>query len=91
MPLSDALPLKTKPRNIGKKIALVCAGFSFTCFFLALGMAIWLYMTYGKHVYTGSMFATTFFFFTAAVVLYEMSRPQRLLPPPQDDESRRAD
>jgi hypothetical protein len=75
-------PKSVKPRGIGKKISLVCAGGSFTCAFLAFGFALWSWRTYGTHVYTGSLFATTFFFFTAAIVLYEMSRPQPVLPLP---------
>jgi hypothetical protein len=69
-------------RHLGKKISLICAGGSLTGFFLSFGLALWAWSVYGKHVYTGSLFATTFFFFTAAVVLYEMSRPQPPLPPP---------
>ncbi len=68
-------------RGIAKKISLICAGGSLTFAILALGMAFWAWANYGKHVYTGSLFATTFFFFTAAIVLYEMSRPQPPLPP----------
>lgn len=71
------------PRSTMKKIAFICAGSSITCAVLALGLSFWSWMTYGKHVYTGSLFATTFFFFTAAVVLYEMSRP---LPPLPEEE-----
>jgi multisubunit Na+/H+ antiporter MnhG subunit len=75
-------PTPTKPRGIGKKIALVCAGCSFTCGFLALGLALWFWVSHGAtHVYTASLLATTFFFVSAAVVLYEMSKPQPLLPP----------
>jgi len=81
-------PSSPRPRGIAKKIALVCAGGSFTCFFLSLGLAFWAMNEYGKHVYTGSLFATCFFFFSAAVVLYEMSRPQQPLPPhsPADEQ-----
>lgn len=68
------------PRSSLKKIALICAGGSFTFFFLSLGLSIWAWFTYGKHVYTGSLGATSFFFFAAAVVLYEMSRPLPPLP-----------
>jgi hypothetical protein len=68
-------------RSPAKKFALICAGGAFTGAVLALGLSFWAWMTYGKHVYTGSLFATTFFFFSAAVVLYEMSRPQPPLPP----------
>lgn len=68
-------------RNIGKKIALVCAGASLTCGFLTLGATLWFWKTGGKPIYTGSLGATTFFFVTAAIVLYEMSRPQQPLPP----------
>lgn len=68
-------------RSTVKKFVLVIAGATLTCAVLTLGLAFWAWMTYGKHVYTGSLFATTFFFFTAAVVLYEMSRPPRPLPP----------
>jgi hypothetical protein len=70
------------PRSAIKKFSLICAGGSFTCAILTLGLALWFWMQYGKHVYTGSAFAATFFFFTAAVVLYEMSRPLPPLPPP---------
>jgi hypothetical protein len=69
------------PRGTAKKISLALAGGAFTCAVLTLGLSFWSWMTYGKHVYTGSLFATTFFFFSAAVVLYEMSRPQPPLPP----------
>lgn len=69
------------PRGTAKKISFALAGASFTCAFLTLGLSFWSWMHYGKHVYTGSLFATTFFFFSAAVVLYEMSRPQPPLPP----------
>jgi hypothetical protein len=68
-------------RGLAKRISLYLAGGSFTCAVLSLGLSFWSWMTYGKHVYTGSLFATTFFFFSAAVVLYEMSRPQQPLPP----------
>lgn len=81
-------PKAFQPRGFGKKTALVFAGGSFTCAFLSLGLSLWSWMTYGKHVYTGSLFATTFFFFTAAVVLYEMSRPQPVLPVASSDEDR---
>ena len=75
-------PPLTKPRGIGKKIALVCAGGSLIGSFFALGLALWFWMSHGiSHLYTASLIATTFFFFSAAVVLYEMSKPQRLLPP----------
>lgn len=67
-------------RSAVKKVVLVIAGATFTCALLSLGLAFWAWMSYGKHVYTGSLFATTFFFFTAAVVLYEMSRPRQTLP-----------
>ena len=68
-------------RGIAKKISLISAGASLTCAILSLGLAFWAWVNYGKHVYTGSLFATTFFFFTAAIVLYEMSRPLPPLPP----------
>jgi hypothetical protein len=68
-------------RGPAKKFSLICAGGAFTGAVLTLGLSFWSWMTYGKHVYTGSLFATTFFFFSAAVVLYEMSRPQPPLPP----------
>ena len=72
----------TKPRGIGKKIALVFAGGSLTCAFLTLGLALWFWTSYGiGHVYTASLFATTVFFLSAAVVLHAMSKPQPLLPP----------
>lgn len=74
----------TQPRSTVKKVVLVIAGAILTCAVLTLGLAFWAWMTYGKHVYTSSLFATTFFFFTASVVLYEMSRPPRPLPPPED-------
>jgi len=68
------------PRSIGKKIALICAASSGTCGFLTFGATLWASMTYGKHVYTASLGATTFFFVTAAIVLYEMSRRKPILP-----------
>jgi len=71
-------------RSKVKKFVFVCAGASVTCALLTLGLSFWSWMTYGKHVYTGSLFATTFFFFSAAVVLYEMSLPQQPLPPAGD-------
>lgn len=75
-------PPLTKPRGIGKKIALLCACASLGCSFFALGLALWFWMSHGiTHVYTASLFATTFFFFSAAVVVYEMSKPQPILPP----------
>lgn len=75
----------TKPRGIGKKIALVCAGGSLACGFFALGLALWFWMSHGAaHVYTASLFATTFFFVSAAVVLHAMSQPQPLLPPEEN-------
>jgi hypothetical protein len=73
-------PPQAPRRGIGKKISFVAAGGSFACAFLTFGISLWSWMTNGKGVYTGSLFATTFFFFTAAVVLYEMSRPQPPLP-----------
>lgn len=78
-------------RNIGKKIALVCAGGSLTCAFLSLGATLWFWQTGGKPVYTGSLGATTFFFVTAAIVLYEMSRPQQPLPPMESPHGETAD
>ncbi len=75
------------PRNLGKKIALVFAASSFTCAFLTFGAGLWAWMTYGKHVYTGSLFATTFFFVTATIVLYEMSRRKPILPQQERFES----
>jgi hypothetical protein len=78
-------PTPTQPRGIGKKIALVCAGGSVTCAFLTLGLAFWFWMSHGlAHVYTASLFATTFFFITAAVVLHAMSKPQPRLPPEEN-------
>ena len=75
----------TKPRGLGKKIALISAGGSFTCGFLALGLALWFWVSHGAtHVYTASLLATTFFFVSAAVVLYGMSKPQPLLPPEEN-------
>ena len=71
-------------RSIGKKIALVCAGFSLTCGFLTMGATLWFWQTGGKPIITGSLGATTFFFVTAAIVLYEMSRPQQPLPSPDE-------
>jgi len=72
-------------RGFLKKLSLISAVFSFASALLALGLAIWSWMIYGKqHVYTGSLGATSFFFFSAAIVLYEMSRPQPPLPPPDD-------
>lgn len=71
----------TKPRSIGKKIALVFAGGSLTFAVLALGLALWFWMSHGvAHVYTTSLLATTFFFVCVAVVLHAMSKPQPLLP-----------
>jgi len=81
LPMTPPSP-PTKARSIGKKIALVCAGGSLTCGFFALGLALWFWMSHGvAHVYTASLFATTFFFVSAAAVLYGMSQPQALLPP----------
>jgi hypothetical protein len=71
-------------RGTVKKVVLVIAGATFTCAVLSLGLALWAWMTYGKHVYTSSLVATTFFFVTAAIVLYEMSRPKQALPPPEE-------
>ncbi|MFN3884712.1 MAG: hypothetical protein ACK4Q4_08145 [Rhodocyclaceae bacterium] len=72
-------------RGFLKKLSLIGAGASFTCFVLSLGLTIWSWFVHGKqHVYTGSLGATSFFFFTAAIVLYEMSRPQPPLPPPDE-------
>ncbi len=80
-----APPPPTQPRGIGKKIALICAGGSLTCAFLAVGLALWFWMSHGiDHVYTASLFATTFFFITAAIVLHAMSKPQPLLPPEEN-------
>ncbi|MDP1526445.1 MAG: hypothetical protein Q8M20_11590 [Rhodocyclaceae bacterium] len=75
------------PRGIGKKIALICAVSSGTCGFLTLGAALWAWETYGTHVYTASLGATTFFFVTAAIVLYEMSRRKPILPQKERFES----
>lgn len=69
------------PRNIGKKIALIIAACSGTCGFLTIGATLWAWTTYGKHVYTASLGATTFFFVTATIVLYEMSRPRPVIQP----------
>jgi len=75
----------TKPRGIGKKIALACAGGSLACGFFALGLALWFWVSHGAaHVYTASLLATTFFFVSAAVVLHAMSKPQPLLPPEEN-------
>lgn len=66
----NSSPTPTQPRGIGKIIALVCAGTSLTCGFLALGLALWFWLSHGAaHVYTASLFATSFFFVSAAVVL----------------------
>lgn len=75
-------------RGTVKKVVLAIAGATFACAVLSLGLAFWAWMTYGKHVYTGSLFATTFFFFTAAVVVYEMSRPRQT---PSEEMEARAD
>lgn len=75
------------PRNIGQKIALICAASSGTCGFLTFGATLWAWMTYGKHVYTASLGATTFFFVTATIVLYEMSRRKPILPQQERFES----
>ncbi len=69
------------PRNIGKKIALIFAACSGTCGFLTIGATLWAWTTYGKHVITASLGATTFFFVTATIVLYEMSRPRPVIQP----------
>lgn len=74
-------PLPRKPRHLGQKISLGAAVVSFLCSAVTLGLSFWAWAVYGKHVYTGSLFATAFFFFTAAIVLYEMSRPGPILPP----------
>ncbi len=67
-------------RSAVKQFVLVCAGGSFTCAVLTLGLSIWSWMTNGNPVHTGSLTATTIFFFCVAVVLYEMSLPQQPLP-----------
>lgn len=73
-----------KPRHWGQKIALGAAVASLFLAAITLGLSFWAWASYGKHVYTGSLFATTFFFFTAAIVLYEMSRPGPVLTPGRD-------
>jgi hypothetical protein len=78
-------PTPIQPRGIGKKIALICAGGSLTGAFLAVGLALWFWMSHGvAHVYTTSLFATTFFFISAAVVLNAMSKPRSPLPPEEN-------
>jgi hypothetical protein len=71
-------------RSTTKKIVFVLAGCGLTCTVLCLGLSIWAWMTYGKHVYTSSLAATTFFFFSVSVVLYEMSQPPRHQVPPAE-------
>lgn len=72
-------------RSTVKKFVLVSAGGSFACAVLTLGLSLWSWMTYGEHVYTASLIATTIFFFSVAVVLFEMSRPQQPLPVEEPD------
>lgn len=72
-------------RSKVKQFVLVLAGGSLVCTVLCLGLAFWAWMHYGTHVYTGSLFATTFFFFSVTIVLYEMSRPPRPLPSATED------
>ncbi|MCX7897608.1 MAG: hypothetical protein N2441_07015 [Rhodocyclaceae bacterium] len=87
MTLQGAQPetIDRKPRHFGQKIAFGAAVVSFVGSLVSLGFSLWAWARYGKHVYTGSLFATTFFFFSAAIVLYEMSRPGPRLPPPARD------
>lgn len=71
-----------KPRHIGHKIALVCAGLCGLMMLPAAVAFIWLFVTRGVvDTWTPSMAAVVAFFGCCAGVLYATSVPQPLLPP----------
>lgn len=71
-----------KPRHIGHKIALVCAGLCALMMLPAAGFFIWFWFTRGLgDTWTPSMAAVVAFFGCCAGVLYATSVPQPVLPP----------
>ena len=76
-----------KPRHIGHKIALVCAGLCGFMMLPAAGFFIWFLTTRGMaDTWTPSMAATVAFFGCCAGVLYATSVPQPLLPPMEESD-----
>lgn len=76
-----------KPRHIGHKIALACAGLCLLCMLPAAGVFVWFLATRGMaDTWTPSMAAMVAFFGCCAGVLYTISIPQPQLPPMEDVE-----
>ncbi len=70
-----------KPRHIGHKIALTCAGLCAAMMLPAAGTFFWLLATRGMaDTWTPSMAAIVAFFGCCAGVLYATSVPQPQLP-----------
>ncbi|WP_412480574.1 hypothetical protein [Azonexus sp. IMCC34839] len=70
-----------KPRHIGHKIALVCAGLCAAMMVPAAGTFFWFLATRGMaDTWTPSMAAIVAFFGCCAGVLYSTSVPQPKLP-----------
>ena len=79
-----------KPRHIGHKIALTCAGLCAFLMLPAAGMFFWFLTTRGMaDTWTPSMAAIVAFFGCCAGVLYATSVPQPQLPPMDEAELKR--
>lgn len=75
-----------KPRHIGHKIALVCAGLCALMMLPAAGLFVWFFFTRGMaDTWTPSMAAVVAFFGCCAGVLYTTSVPQPVLPPADEE------
>ena len=79
-----------KPRHVGHKIALACAGLCAFLMLPAAGMFFWFLVTRGMaDTWTPSMAAVVAFFGCCAGVLYATSVPQPQLPPMDEAELKR--
>ncbi|MCE1180952.1 MAG: hypothetical protein LWW81_01395 [Rhodocyclales bacterium] len=73
--------MKRKPRHIGHKIALVCAGMCVFFGVVAFAAFSWVWLQRGMaDTWTPSLLATVAFFGCCAGVLYATSIPQPVLP-----------
>lgn len=74
-----------KPRHIGHKIALVCAGLCGLMMLPAAAAFVWFWYTRGvADTWTPSLAAAVAFFGCCAGVLYATSVPQPQLPPEEE-------
>lgn len=74
-----------KPRHVGHKIALVCAGACVALMVPAVVAFFWLWISRGTaDTWTPSMAAVVFFLGCCAGVLYATSVPQPQLPSEDD-------